>query len=175
MMDTIDAEVVDGKLILSPKASQESNRFCLFCYNQSPKVTLTTPGISSIEARNGSTIRGEKLPPQSQFALTLEDGSYADLAIDTDVLTAAASTGSSMNFEGQAKEAYITVEDGSRFNGLPFTIASSSITAIQGSSVRAEVSDTLNARAEYGSSILYRGDAEVTESARYGGEIEILR
>jgi phage shock protein PspC (stress-responsive transcriptional regulator) len=175
-LNNLDARVENRTLILSSNLMPDEGRFCLFCNHELPSLVLTTRnGIQAAEVRHGSSLRADAMPQQDRLTLALEHGAYADLSIRVSNLFASAAYGSTLNLEGTAAESTVTLEHGSYFGGRNLSVASSTVSAVYGSSADTEVSENLTAHASHGSVIRYLGSPRITESAEFGSDIRHLR
>lgn len=169
-VDSYAASIQDGALTITRKPRTQQG-VCMFCGISHPTLTLTVPSLESMTIRNGGSARSSDFPASGEFALTLSDGATADLTLNVRNLIASLKGGAYLSVDGTAQDADLTLSDGAVLRGRDFAIENATITGTRGTYAEIQVSGTLDASAENGSTIRYSGEAEVTEKTKGGGMI----
>ncbi len=127
-----------------------------------------TAGKSTLKAAHGSRI---DLQATGSLEIDLENSSSAYAQILGGALDARLLHGSELEARGGSAATTLSLENGSNFEGSMFAAEIATINAMHGSRADMEVTDTLTATASNGSSIIYRGNPEVTRHEQSGSII----
>ena len=163
-MGRIEARVESGTLTLrlTPVAQKMP---CLFCFGETPRLTLTVPALSDISATNGSTIHSNAFVSNRPIRMTFEDGSYGNFALTASELAVVATNGSSISFKGSAAHLDANLDHGSSLRAIYLETIDAVVNASNGSSAQLTVLETLKATATHGSGIFYTGNPLLTDSS----------
>lgn len=170
-IESVDIKVIDGVLSINHKNLNNNGRFCLFCSAGNPELLLTVPYLTEIKAERGSAINSEAFPEADSLNIELDNGSYSNLDLKANMVSVSISQGSNLVLNGEAGSLKADLKHGSDLSAENFKVKNAEIRASNGSHAEIEVSENLNALAEFGSSIYYSGNPTVTEEEKGGSDI----
>ncbi len=172
-IDSYEIRAEGGELVIEPK--NEDNWLCFLCFFEEPTFILFAPALENISAVHGSRVESNALPSGESLELLVEHGSRVELgALELEVLMADIRHGSRVDLSGSAATSTIKAEHGSRLEAQDFDILNADLETRHGSVMEVSVSETLDARAEHGSVIRYRGEPDIMERASNGSSIHSL-
>lgn len=158
------AHVENGALIIEHIQSAKS-AFCMFCFSQTPRLTLRIPSIANISATNGSSVRSDNFTSAKPVQLTLEHGSYGNLVIKAPEMKVITTNGSRANLKGDVRKVTAILDHGSLMTAQYLSTDDTDVSTYNGSHAEINAVKNLKVTANYGSTIIYFGNAKVTESA----------
>lgn len=164
--DRIKTDVRDGVLHISyvhePNQILSTNRRGLRAY-----VSYKT--LDLINASAGSDIVVDGTIKSNSLTLEISSGSDFKGHIDVNNLTVDQSSGSDVEIGGKASKVDIEASSGSDFNGYNLVTDKCTARCSSGSDISITVNKELNAIANSGSDINYKGSATVISISRSGG------
>lgn len=167
-IDSVVTKLESGVLKIERRETPEVH-FCIFCFSETPNLTLTVPSLLAVSARNGSRLHSNDFPELDALTVTLDNGSTAELVLDVDTLTAEVKDGSWLSLKGMGETLTATMEHASTLRARKFSVTNAKIMAINGSSAEVNATDSIEATAESGSRVFYVGSPEVTIQNRTRG------
>lgn len=168
-IETLTTRIENGILYIS--RTPREDHFCLFCSDETPRLVLTIPALTTISGAYGSSIEARDFGRVGELEIELSYGARADIEADMQSLNAQVRMGSTLALEGSASSAQLSATQGSRIRAEDFTVVDANIEASYGADIDADVSKTLKATATYGANISYDGTPEVDLIERQGGSV----
>lgn len=168
-MDDISYTVEDGTLTIGIKNKLES---CFFCDFERPEIIVTLPTLSSIELDYGARMSAAAWTASTTVTMHLEMGSRAEMNLTVPEINVHTEHGSQLTLFGSATTSTFRSEHGSDIDTLSFTSDSVSAYANLGAHIIIGESITLDARADSGARISYRGTPDVEMEETSGAHIE---
>jgi hypothetical protein len=129
--------------------------------------------IAIVDANEGATITAKKIQ-QDKLEVNVQEGAFINLVIEVEDLEVRASSGGIIKLTGTAKNQTVDVDLYGVYNGFGLKAALSS-TVQAGTGAKAEImaGETLKAKVNFGGSIFYKGNPEVTKDKKIiGGTIQ---
>ncbi len=129
---------------------KDSKRINLYVYYDTTIVCIDAP--SGNRVRSELPIRGEKLE------LVCRNGANFYVNVDVDNLRLRATNGSSIRLLGNARQATITLDNGTTLKAYEMEAGNMNLTATLGSSAEVRCTEVFDLNAESDSEIRYKGD-----------------
>ncbi len=140
-------------------ARSEHFKICIFCWGNTPELTVTMPVLKEVTAENASRITVIDATSTANSATFLAD------------LTVRLQNGSNATFTGTSTITHIFLENGSHFNGEGLVIQNAFIDAQNGSVAELYATKTLTATLENGSRVLYTGNPVISKTLKNGSTL----
>jgi phage shock protein PspC (stress-responsive transcriptional regulator) len=173
-MESVRTHIENGTLVID-RMEITPERLCLFCWSESPELSLTVPTLDEIAITHGAHLTTQDFPFNKSVTLTLEHGASANVVMDVEQLEASLSHGSYLEIQGKAVTAQMQAEHGSDILGNDFQVQSATVTAEHGSRIEVNAITSLNASATHGSEIEYVGTPQVTKDTSHGSIVRSSR
>lgn len=166
LQDIIKTEIKNGTLkIYSIKKISKS---------EAKNVYVSILKISEIESNSGARVFAENTLISKSMTVKSSSGSSIDLQVSTDSLFSSSSSGSSLKLKGQTLYHSAKSSSGSSINSYHLKAKNVDTKANSGSHIRVTATDTLNAKANSGGSIQYKGNPNnIDRNISSGGNISV--
>ena len=136
------------------------------------KVTLYYKNIQSIDANEGSIVRGEEVFKQTTIKLAAQEGAMIDVELDVDNTTEKLNSGGIINVSGKAVTQKATITSGGIFNAKNLETSQTTVSVSAGGSADVNASTLVNAKVNAGGTIsIYGKPKEIKQQAFAGGSI----
>jgi Putative auto-transporter adhesin, head GIN domain len=128
--------------------------------------------ISSIEVRAGATVDANEAIVAKQLFLACKMGAEMELEVKAQTLELESSMGSEVKLRGSAEDVKIKSKMGSSVNASSLKSQKVRVSSSMGSEVSVFAEKELDASADFGASITYRGNPAIKNTSRFlGAEI----
>jgi hypothetical protein len=129
--------------------------------------------ISSIEVRAGATVDANETIIVKQLFLACKMGAEMELDIKTETLELESSMGSEVKLRGTAEDVKIKSKMGSSVNASSLKSQKVRVSSSMGSEVSVFAEKELDASADFGASITYRGNPAMKSTSKFlGAEVD---
>jgi HSP20 family molecular chaperone IbpA len=136
-------------------------------------VTIYYKEINSIEVRAGATVEANEAIVSKQLLLVCKMGAEMELEVRSQTLELESSMGSEVKLRGTAEDVKIKSKMGSHVNATSLKSQKVKVSSSMGSEVSVFAEKELNASADFGASISYRGSPTVKSTSKFlGAEID---
>ncbi|MCB0570161.1 MAG: DUF2807 domain-containing protein [Phaeodactylibacter sp.] len=132
----------------------------LFHDNQRARVEVTYQQIRAIKASAGAKVHAEAPLNGDMLDLRAASGGYMELSVAVNTLNAYASEGGVIDIEGRTETQDVTAATGGRYQGLNLDCDRSFVKANTGGEAEVVANLKLDANANTGGAIHYKGDPE---------------
>lgn len=170
----ITTEVKDGTLIIGCKQSKSS--FSIFGYKCNytknipvKKVIVRLPKIEVLEANSAATIENIGVLKSENISLSTSSAAKMDVNIESDIINAKSSSGSSLKIKGLALQLEISASSGSTIDAEELLANDIFAESSSGASVSVHPIVSLKADASSGSSIHYNSAPKTIEKKSHSG------
>ena len=139
-------------------------------------VTIYYTSLENIEAKAGAIIRSTELIEATKLTIVSKMGAEVQLQIKTQKLFLDSSMGSQVELTGIAETAEIKSKMGSTVNASQLQSQQVEVSSSMGSDVSVFAERELNASADFGGSISYKGNPEHKHTSTFlGAEVKAKR
>lgn len=121
------------------------------------KVYVTYKELSGVKATAGAQVYGKELIQTDRFVVRVGSGGQADLEVETNTLDARAGEGGIIKISGASDTVEVTASTGGRYEGYDLDANRTHARASTGGEITVVAHETLDASANTGGSIHYRG------------------
>lgn len=170
----ITTEVKDGTLVIGCKQSKSS--FSIFGYKCNytknipvKKVIVRLPKIEVLEANSAATIENIGVLKSENISLSTSSAAKMDVNIESDIINAKSSSGSSLKIKGLALQFEISASSGSTIDAEELLANEIFAESSSGASVSVHPIVILKADASSGSSIHYNSAPKTIEKKSHSG------
>lgn len=170
----ITTEVKDGTLVIGCKQSKSS--FSIFGYKCNytknipvKKVIVRLPKIEVLEANSAATIENIGVLKSENISLSTSSAAKMDVNIESDIINAKSSSGSSLKIKGLALQFEISASSGSTIDAEELLANEIFAESSSGASVSVHPIVSLKADASSGSSIHYNSAPKTIEKKSHSG------
>ncbi len=140
------------------------------------QVTIYYTTLDNIDAKAGAVIRSEMTIDAKSFSIVSKMGSDVKLDLNVKSLEVDSSMGSEVELTGKAETVDIKSKMGSRVNASMLQSQDVTVTSSMGSDVSVFVENNLNASADFGASISYKGNPAHKNTSKFlGAEVNPRR
>lgn len=126
------------------------------------KAYITYTKLDNLRANAGATVESEELITTDDFEVRATSGARIELSLELSDLEASASEGGMLILEGNAQEQDIQVSTGGEYDGFGMDSARTYVRANTGGQAEVVALEFLEASANTGGSIYYKGEPETT-------------
>lgn len=126
------------------------------------KAYITYKGLNTVRANAGATVESEDLISTDNFEVKATSGARIELSIEVRAVDGGASEGGILVLEGTAQEQDLQVSTGGEYDGLDLDCTRTYIRANTGGKASVVALEHLEAAANTGGSIRYKGNPETT-------------
>lgn len=133
--------------------------------NRTAKVFINFKDLNLIEATEGSLVKTENVLKSNILSISVASGANVSAAIECPELQMKTNSGASASLKGSVGKMKLESSSGSRVNTLEMMTSYANVTANSGADVKVTVSKELEATANSGGNIRYKGDPVVENSA----------
>ncbi|MET1056549.1 MAG: head GIN domain-containing protein [Pedobacter sp.] len=133
--------------------------------NRTAKVFISYKNLNILEASDGSSVKTENAIKSGILNIAVSSGAIVSASLDCPQLQVKISSGASALLKGSAGKLTLESSSGSRVNTLDLLTEYANATASSGADVKISVSKELQATANSGGNIRYKGSPVVTNSA----------
>ncbi len=120
--------------------------------------------IPTIDANEGAHIISKEEINQQHLEVRAQEGAKIDLDINTKHLTVKSVSGGIITLNGSSDNQTVDVNTGGIYNGLGLQTKQTVVTSAAGSTAEVRASEILDAKAQFGGSIYYKGNPEVLKT-----------
>ncbi|PHN03119.1 head GIN domain-containing protein [Flavilitoribacter nigricans] len=121
------------------------------------KVYLTYKELHGVRATAGARVYGRDLIESDRFVVRVGSGGFADLEVETNSLDARAGEGGVIEISGKADTVDVSASTGGRYEGYDLEANRTHARASTGGEITVVAHEALDASANTGGSINYRG------------------
>lgn len=121
------------------------------------KVYLTYKELHGVRATAGARVYGRDLIQSERFVVRVGSGGFADLEVETNTLDARAGEGGVIEISGSADTVDVSAATGGRYEGYDLDANRTHARASTGGEITVVAHEALDASANTGGSIHYRG------------------
>lgn len=121
------------------------------------KVYLTYKQLYGVRATAGAKVYGRELIQSDRFVVRVGSGGFADLEVETNSLDARAGEGGVIEISGNADTVDVSASTGGRYEGYDLEANRTHARASTGGEITVVAHEALDASANTGGSIHYRG------------------
>lgn len=173
----ITTEVKDGTLVIGCKQSKSS--FSIFGYKCNytknipvKKIIVRLPKIEVLEANSAATIENIGVLKSENISLSTSSAAKMDVNIESDIINAKSSSGSSLKIKGLALQLEVSASSGSTIDAGELLANEIFAESSSGASVSVHPIVSLKADASSGSSIHYNSAPKtIGKKSHSGGSI----
>ena len=133
------------------------------------KAYVSYKSLDNLNANTGAEVQIEGILKSSSLKMAANTGAIIKGAIDINDLKVDQNTGSIVTLTGEAGKIEVDGDTGSMFKGIDLKTDNCSATASTGAGVYITVSKELNAKADTGGYVKYKGDAGIRELKTHTG------
>jgi Putative auto-transporter adhesin, head GIN domain len=133
------------------------------------KAYVSYKSLDNLNANTGARVQIEGTLKSSSLKMTANTGATINGVINIDDLEVDQNTGSIVTLTGQAGKIDVDGDTGSMFKGIDLKTDNCSASASTGAGVYITVSKELNAKANTGGYVKYKGDAGIRELKTHTG------
>ena len=159
-LEKLKTEIVDGMLNI-----YYENAGMIWNSNQKRKLKayVSFKTLEKLQASSGATIKGSTIIHISKLELKLSSGAIFTSEVNITQLTTMQDSGAEINITGKTNELTVEASSGAIFKGYELVSDYCKAKASSGGSVRINVEKELNAKANSGGGIHYKGNAVIKE------------
>ncbi len=173
---TIGVEIDDNiqKLILTSIENGVLKIYAKESYNtnNSPKVRVSLPTVSSLKASSGSRIDSKTTISSTNLNVKSSSGSSIEVDVEADNLTLETSSGSTINASGKALKLDTSASSGSTIDANKLLANDVHAQASSGSNTKVAAIVSLDAKASSGSSVRFsKSPKTITKDESSGGSV----
>jgi len=129
--------------------------------------------IDIIDANEGSLIFSNQLIKQQHLELKVQEGARIESEIQTKYLTIKTVSGGIVNVNGSTQNQSIEANTGGIYKGYDLESIETNVVSSSGAVVRVFVNEMLDAKVNFGGTILYKGNPEELKTNKVlGGKIK---
>jgi hypothetical protein len=132
-------------------------------------VTIYYTTLEAIEARAGAAIRSSEVVAAKNLFLVSKMGAQVNLEVNTQKLELESSMGSEVDLRGVADRLKIRSKMGSDVNASALKSRQVIVSSSMGSDVSVYAEEELDASADFGASITYRGNPSLKHTSKFLG------
>jgi len=166
--DEITIKVVNGVLKVRVYDS-------VFYKDEQIKVYVTYRSLRAVRGNAGAIIHNKGVLESGELLVRAGAGAQVDLRVALQQLDAGASEGGQLTLEGECEEQKVTASTGGIYSGLDLECSHSYVKANTGGQAEVVARETLEAAANTGGRVRYRGNPETTSfKSVLSGEVEKL-
>ncbi|GAB5555616.1 MAG: hypothetical protein Sapg2KO_52070 [Saprospiraceae bacterium] len=122
------------------------------------RVYITYKDLRGIRANAGAIVESESLIEADEFIVKATSGAQVELSIEANKIEGGASEGGILELEGSAETQDMQVSTGGQYDGLLLDVNTTYIRSNTGGQAEVVAMDLLEAYANTGGSIVYKGD-----------------
>lgn len=122
------------------------------------RVYITYKDLRGIRANAGAIVESESLIEADEFIVRATSGAQIELSIEANKIEGGASEGGILELEGSADSQDMQVSTGGQYDGLLLDVNTTYIRSNTGGQAEVVAIDLLEAYANTGGSIVYKGD-----------------
>lgn len=122
------------------------------------RVYITYKDLRGIRANAGAIVESESLIEADEFIVRATSGAQIELSIEANKIEGGASEGGILELEGSADTQDMQVSTGGQYDGLLLDVNTTYIRSNTGGQAEVVAMDLLEAYANTGGSIVYKGD-----------------
>ncbi|MDP3313883.1 head GIN domain-containing protein [Lutibacter sp.] len=127
-------------------------------------VLYYSKNIEVLDANEGAKIVSENKLKQPLLDVKVQEGAIIKLDIDVKHLTIKTVSGGIIDLKGIAENQNIEANTGGIYNGFDVESKQAIVNSLAGSVVEIDVSEVLDAKAQFGGSIFYKGKPSIVKS-----------
>lgn len=159
-LEKLKTEIVDGMLNI-----YYENAGMIWNSNQKRKLKayVSFKTLEKLQASSGATIKGSTIIHISKLELKLSSGAIFTSEVNITQLTTMQDSGAEIYITGKTSELTVEASSGAIFKGYELVSDYCKAKASSGGSVRINVEKELNAKANSGGGIHYKGNAVIKE------------
>ena len=159
-LEKLKTEIVDGMLNI-----YYENAGMIWNSNQKRKLNayVSFKTLEKLQASSGATIKGSTIIHISKLELKLSSGAIFTSEVNITQLTTMQDSGAEIYITGKTSELTVEASSGAIFKGYELVSDYCKAKASSGGSVRINVEKELNAKANSGGGIHYKGNAVIKE------------
>ena len=159
-LEKLKTEIVDGMLNI-----YYENAGMIWNSNQKRKLKayVSFKTLEKLQASSGATIKGSTIIHISKLELKLSSGAIFTSEVNITQLTTMQDSGAEIYITGKTRELTVEASSGAIFKGYELVSDYCKAKASSGGSVRINVEKELNAKANSGGGIHYKGNAVIKE------------
>ncbi len=135
----------------------------------SPKVSVSLPTISSLQASSGSEIDSKTVLSSTNLNIKSSSGSSIDVEVEADNMTLESSSGSTINASGKALKLDTSTSSGSTIDAKKLLANDVHAQASSGSNTKVSAIVSLDAKASSGSSIRFSNNPKTIKKDESSG------
>lgn len=159
----------NGVLTLSKK-EKEKTTSCMVCGDDYLDLVITVPSLTSITASDNAHVRGNLVG--DALALTLDNGSFAQLDLSVKSLSLTEKDGSRVYLSGEASSLNASLQNGSHLDAENLQAGSVTIDAGNSSYSEIQVKTKLNATLRGNSTVRYTGKPTIEKDLDRSSRLE---
>ncbi len=148
-------------------------KICIFCFGNSPEITVVVPKLENITASNGSRV-GVTATSTGDLAVKLSNGSFAELFINKKNFSLEGSNASWALISGTSTVSNIKLSNGSRLKAIDLFSGDYTVVEQNGSTGEIYADKTLTVKLQNGSYLLYKGEPVITKNISNGSWMQKL-
>lgn len=159
-LEKLKTEIVDGMLNI-----YYENAGMIWNSNQKRKLKayVSFKTIEKLQASSGASVKTSAILHISRLELKVSSGALFSSEVNITQLTAMQDSGAEINITGKTSELTVEASSGAIFKGYELVSDYCKAKASSGGSVRINVEKELNAKANSGGGIHYKGNAVIKE------------
>lgn len=140
------------------------------------KVYVSAKNLTGIKGTSGSDIVSTTPLSAKDIKVSASSGSDIKLELNATNLECSASSGSDIKISGTASYALVKASSGSDINMKEMTVRTVEASATAGSDVSVTATDAINARANSGGDVTFRGNpATINKKKSTGGDVRQIK
>jgi len=164
LLDIIKTEVKDGQL----RIYSEKNIWRA----KARKVHLTVKTINELKATSGSDVYSENIIKTSHFKVSVASGADARIKVIADRVESSASSGADLRISGKTTNHTSNASSGSSIYAYRLKSEETTVKVNSGADINIHASKSINAKANSGGDIDYRGNPKnVYKKTSSGGSV----
>lgn len=127
-------------------------------------VLYYSHNIATLDANEGAHISSNEILNQQHLEVKVQEGAKIDLKVDTKHLVVKTVSGGIITLNGNTDNQTIDANTGGIYYGFDLNSEQTVVTSAAGSTAEVSASEILDAKAQFGGSIFYKGSPKVLKS-----------
>ena len=127
-------------------------------------VLYYTKNIATLDANEGAQIISDETLNQQHLEVKVQEGAKIDLDISTKHLVVKTVSGGIITLNGTTDNQIVDANTGGIYYGFNLNSKQTTVVSAAGSTAEVRASEILDAKAQFGGTILYKGSPEVLKS-----------
>lgn len=137
--------------------------------NKSAKVYITYKKLNAIQASSGSSVTTENILKTDRLDIRVSSGASASVKVTATDLQLQVSSGATASLNGTATNMVLQASSGSSVKAVDLVTENASVRTSSGATVTVNANKTLQTNSNSGSSIGYKGNAEIEVQSKSKG------